>query len=146
MTDTGPAASPPTGAQEAQEADFAPVQPWTAIVFRAVARLWVIGLLLAAAVVTGMALNQLLQAESRLQALRKEPGPEAYAVVAYRRELERQIETYRQRRTADTVPVPPARPRLLEEIDLARQRNMDLATVSTRQPQASYTPVVRAPD
>jgi hypothetical protein len=118
---------------------------WAARLGRIVSRLWVVGLLVAAAMGSGVALNQMFQAEMRLQALRQEPGPDAYAIVAYRRELARQIEVYRRARTADVVPQPPPRPRLLEEIDIARQRNRDLVIgPSTAAPPTM--PVVSAPN
>lgn len=90
------------------------------VVARALARLWVISLLLFAAAFGGIAVNLLLQSQAQLAVLRRAPGPDAYAVVAYRRELERQVRAYSRDWRTDAVPSPPARPRLMEEIDLAR--------------------------
>ena len=67
-----------------------------------------------------------------LAELRKAPGPQSYAVVAYRRELARQILSYRRNwEDADTVPTPPSRPRLMFEIDVARQRNAEFRRAAT---------------
>jgi len=142
---------PPPGVEIPPEPLFAP-EPQTWVVWvgrigRLVSRLWVVGLLLAAAMGSGVALNQMFQAQSRLESLRQEPGPDAYAIVAYRRELARQIEVYRRARTADVVPQPPPRPRLLEEIDIARQRNQDVVLGGGGGAVAAPSmPVVRAPD
>jgi hypothetical protein len=119
---------------------------WIGQVGRVVSRLWVVGLLVAAAMGSGVALNQMFQAEARLEALRQEPGPDAYAVVAYRRELARQIEAYRRIRTADAVPQPPARPRLLEEIDIARRRNQGVMQGGGGVAAPRAMPVVNAPN
>lgn len=100
------------------------------IVVRAVARLWVISLLLTTAAFSGISVYQLLQTQAELTELRKTPGPDAYAVVAYRRELERQIRANDQRWREESVPQPPPRPRLLEEIDLARRREPVRASTS----------------
>ena len=94
--------------------------PLFGLIVRFFARLWVISLLLAAAAFGGIAVYQLFQMQAQLSELRKEPGADAYAVVAYRRELERQIRANAQNWREDAVPSPPPRPRLLEEIDLAR--------------------------
>jgi hypothetical protein len=100
------------------------------VLVRAIARVWVTSLLLLAAAFSGIAIYQLFQTQAELAELRKSPGPEAYAVVAYRRELERQIRTFEQGWREDAVPAPPPRPRLLEEIDLARQRDQERVRVS----------------
>jgi hypothetical protein len=102
-----------------------PVPTFLGMVVRTIARVWVISLLLLAAAFGGIAVNQLFQAKAELAALRKAPGPDAYAVVAYKRELERQIRALDQTARADTVPTPPPRPRLMEDIDLARPRDRE---------------------
>jgi hypothetical protein len=109
----------------------APSLPLAALVIRTLARVWVVLLLLAAAAFGGVAVNQVFQKRAELAALRSEPGPSAYAVVAYRAELERQIEAIRADRRMDAAPSPPPRPALMEEIDLARSRNATLGR-STR--------------
>jgi hypothetical protein len=78
---------------------------WIARLGRTLSRLWVVALLVTAAMGSGVALNQMFQAEMRLQSLRQEPGPDAYAIVAYRRELARQIELH----PPPPPPPPPAR-------------------------------------
>jgi len=109
-----------------------PVAPplWLAIltwVMRAIVRIWVAAMVLAAAAFGGIAIYQYYQTRAELAEVRRAPGPESYAVIAYRRELERQIEEYnRDWRDRNAVPAPPGRPRLMEEIDLARQRNDEL--------------------
>lgn len=113
---------------------------------RSVVRLWVVGLLVAAAMGSGMALNQMFQAQGQLQSLREEPGPDAYAIVAYRRELARQIENMGRLRSEDAVPQPPARPALLEEIDIARQRNRQIVSQAGAVSPPPSMPVVSAPD
>ena len=118
---------------------------WSALAMRALARLWVIGLLVAVAVGSGFALNQMFQAQARLDELRSAPGPDAYAIVAYRREIERQLKSYAKDRTSDSVPAPPPRPRLLEEIDLTRRRNQDMALASPTGGRTTRDAVVRAP-
>ncbi len=118
---------------------------WIGEIGRVVSRLWVVGLLVGAAMGSGVALNQMFQAEARLETLRQEPGADAYAVVAYRRELARQMEAYRRIRTADAVPQPPARPRLLEEIDIARKRNQSVAQGGSGAAPRTM-PVVNAPN
>jgi hypothetical protein len=95
------------------------------LIVRLVARLWVTSLLLLAAAFGGISVYQLLQTRAELAELREAPGPEAYAVVAYRRELERQIQAYSRNWRAEAVPAPPPRPRLLEEIDIARPRERE---------------------
>lgn len=105
----------------------APAFSWVALVVRMLARAWVVLLLLGAAAFGGVAVTQVLQKQAELEELRREPGPSAYAVLAYRAELERQIQALNADRTVDAVPAPPSRPALLEEIDMARARN---ATVS----------------
>jgi hypothetical protein len=100
------------------------------VLVRTVARVWVMGLLLLAAAFSGVAVYQLFERQAELRELRKGPGPEAYAVVAYRRELERQVQALERGWREDVVPTPPPRPRLLEEIDLARHREQDRVVVS----------------
>lgn len=92
-------------------------------VARMLARLWIVLLLLAGAAFGGVAVTQVFVKRAELQAARAEPGPSAYAVIAYRTELERQIEAISADRQAEAVPAPPSRPVLMEEIDLARARN-----------------------
>jgi len=113
---------------------------------KSVVRLWVVGLLVAAAMGSGMALNQMFQAQGQLESLREQPGAEAYAVVAYRRELARQIEMMGRVRSEDVVPQPPSRPALLEEIDIARQRNRQVLTQTGAVGPVTTSPVVNAPD
>lgn len=123
--------------------------PWTAwsgLIMRAIARAWVIGLLVMAAVGSGFALNQMFQAQARLDELRGAPGPDAYAIVAYRRELERQLKSYAKDRTSDSVPMAPPRPRLLEEIDLARQRNQGIGLAPPAGGRLARDAIVRAPE
>jgi hypothetical protein len=134
-------------------APLAEQRPWTAwigLAVRSIARLWVVCLLVAVAVSSGIALNQMFSARAELDTLRESPGPDAYAIVAYRAELRRQLDAYRRDRGADATPTPPARPRLVEEIDIARLRNTDnIATASSSQrggPANRTTPLVRAPD
>ncbi len=101
------------------------------VVARALARLWVISLLLFAAAFGGIAVNLVLQDQARLALLRRAPGPDAYAVVAYRRELERQVRALSRDWRADAVPSPPSRPRLMEEIDLARPPERERVRAAT---------------
>lgn len=115
-------------------------------VAKSVVRLWVVGLLVAAAMGSGVALNQMFQAQAQLEALREEPGPDVFAVIAYRRELARQIEEMGRVRSEDAVPQPPARPVLLEEIDIARQRNRQVVTQGVATTPSATSPVVNAPD
>src|SRR5690348_3920945 len=70
-------------------------------VLRLAARIWVTSLLLAAAAFGGISVYQLMQTRAELSELRKQPGPESYAVVAYQRELERQVRAYEQNWRAD---------------------------------------------
>lgn len=108
---------------EVEEEAPPPRPPILASLLNTVARIWVICLLLLAAGFAGVAVNQYWQAQSELRDLRADPGPDAYAVVAYRHELQRQIDLYRRDWRAETIPTPPTRPRLLEEIDLERAHN-----------------------
>ncbi len=101
------------------------------MVARAIARLWVISLLLFAAAFGGIAVNLLLQDQAQLALLRRAPGPGAYAVVAYRRELERQVRAYGRDWRTEAVPSPPSRPRLMEEIDLARPPDRERVRAAT---------------
>lgn len=96
---------------------------WVALIVRTLARVWVVFLLLTAAAFGGVAVTQVFVKQAELEELRREPGPNAYAILAYRAELKRQIEAIGADRRADAVPAPLARPPLLEEIDLARARN-----------------------
>lgn len=137
--------------QPAAGAGLAPIRLWFGAGVRAFARLWVVGLLVAAAIASGVALNQMFQAQSDLDAARRLTGPDGYAIVAYKRELERQLEEYRRSGYATVTPAPPPRPRLLEEIDLARARNREEAPSPARPAAggggaAATTPVIRAPD
>jgi hypothetical protein len=116
---------------QSRQTPFASPVPVVALVVRTLARVWVVLLLLAAAAFGGVAVNQVLQERAELEELRREPGPSAYAVVAYRAELERQIQAINGDRRVNAVPSPPPRPALLEEIDLARTRNGGLSQ-STR--------------
>lgn len=116
---------------QSRQTPFASPVPVVALVVRTLARVWVVLLLLAAAAFGGVAVNQVLQERAELEELRREPGPSAYAVVAYRAELERQIQAINGDRRVNAVPSPPPRPALLEEIDLARTRNGGLGQ-STR--------------
>ena len=113
---------------EAEEVPPAERRTIVGPVLNFVARVWVIGLLLFAAGFAGVAANQYWQAQSELHRLRAEPGPDAYAIVAYRHELQRQIDEYRRDWRAEAIPTPPTRPKLLEEIDLQRLRNPRLAS------------------
>jgi hypothetical protein len=96
---------------------------WVALIVRTLARVWIVLLLLAGAAFGGVAVTQVFAKQAELARLRQEPGPNAYAILAYRAELKRQIEAISADRSVDSVPTPPARPVLLEEIDLARARN-----------------------
>ncbi len=104
---------------------------WAALLVRMLARVWIVLLLLAGAAFGGVAVTQVFLRQAELEQLRREPGPNAYAILAYRAELKRQIEAISSNRSADSVPTPPARPVLLEEIDLARARNESIVQ-STR--------------
>jgi hypothetical protein len=109
-----------------------PVAPpvWVSVaawVMRAIVRAWIVAMVLLAAAFGGIAVYQFYQTRDQLAEVRQDPGAQPYAVVAYRRELARQIEAYRRDwRDRDDVPAPPARPRLLEEIDMARASNDEL--------------------
>lgn len=92
-------------------------------VVRTLARIWVVILLLTAAAFTGVTVTQVFQKRAELEQLESQPGPNAYAVLAYRAELERQIEAISSDRRLDAVPTAPPRPALLEEVDMARARN-----------------------
>ncbi len=96
---------------------------WGALIVRVLARAWIVLLLLAGAAFGGMAVTQVFVRQAELEELERQPGPNAYAVLAYRAELQRQIDAISADRSANAVPAPPARPALLEEIDLARARN-----------------------
>lgn len=108
---------------QARQDPPAPRVSWVALIVRTLARVWIVLLLLAGAALGGVAVTQVFVKQAELAELRREPGPNAYAILAYRAELKRQIEAISADRSADSVPVPPARPALLEEIDLARARN-----------------------
>ena len=109
---------------EVEEEEALPTRaPIFVTALNTLARIWVICLLLLAAGFAGVAVNQYWQARSELRELRADPGPDAYAVVAYRHELQRQIDLYRRDWRAEAIPTPPPRPRLLEEIDLQRRQN-----------------------
>lgn len=92
------------------------------VIVRAAAQFWVVALLLFAAAFAGVSFSQMMQKQARLAELRAATGPDAYAVVAYRRELERQVRAYSMNWRDETVPTPPARPQLMQELDLARPR------------------------
>ena len=98
--------------------------PWFV---RALARLWVVSLLLVAAAVAGISVYELNRTYRELGEVREEPGPASYAVVAYRRELARQVDDMKRDEvdfvSTETLPIPPDRPRQLVEIDSLRQRN-----------------------
>lgn len=100
------------------------------VLVRSIARVWVTSLLLLAAAFSGVTIYQMLERQSELRELRKSPGPDAYAVVAYRRELERRVQALESGWREDVVPTPPQRPRLMEEIDLARHRGQERVRVS----------------
>lgn len=124
------------------------IRVWLGRIGRMASRIWVVALLVLAAMGSGVALNQYFQAQMQLEALRRDPGPDAYAIVAYKREMERQMEAYSRARSADAVPQPPVRPRLLEDIDIARARNQIVvsnAAAASRAP-TSTMPVVNAPN
>lgn len=93
----------------------------------ALARLWVVSLLLVAAAVAGVSVYEYAQTQQELSQLRESPGEASYAVVAYRRELARQIEAMELDEAdyieSETLPTPPERPRTLVEIDGLRERN-----------------------
>lgn len=116
----------------------------TTWIVRGLTRLWVICLILFAAAFAGISVYQLGQSHAALNELRQAPGADAYAVVAYRHELARQIRAYRRNwRNSDAVPIPPDRPLLLEETDLARARNAEFrrpATPSSGQPGGGPPP------
>jgi hypothetical protein len=99
---------------------------WTV---RALARLWIVSMLLMAAAVAGIAVFVLGQTQEQLRIVREEPGAASYSVVAYRRELARQVEEMRRDEvdnvSAETLPTPPDRPRQLVEIDSLRERNAE---------------------
>ena len=103
---------------------------WVRWLVRAMARLWVISLLVCAAAFSGIAINQLLLTQAELKKLREAPGADAFAIVAYRRELSRKIQAYNRTGRSDVTPIPPQRPVLLEDIDLARLRNQELVRIS----------------
>ncbi len=113
----------------ATEATPAPEPMWITRLkwcVRALARVWVVSMLLFAAAFAGIGVYKASETRAELTELRKAPGPESYAVVAYRRELARQVRAYsRNWRDPDTVPSPPSRPRLMTDIDSARPRAPD---------------------
>ena len=111
-----------------------------------VARIWIVGLLLVGAGFAGVSANQMAQAQAQLRQLRAAPGPDAYAVAAYRRELERQVRAYQRDWRSEAVPTPPTRPRLLEEIDLARARNSDAPAQGPRTGVGAGAGPISAPD
>jgi hypothetical protein len=95
---------------------------------RTVARVWVIGMMVVAAGFGGIAVYQFYQSRAELAEVQQAPGDQSYAVVAYRRELARQIEAYSHDwENWEAVPQPPSRPRLMEEIDIVRARNAEIA-------------------
>lgn len=124
-TDTGELPQPaPSG--------WARAAMWCA---RALAQLWVLSLLLFAAAFAGIAAYQSIDKRAELVELRKAPGQQPYAVVAYRRELARQIHVYsHERSNLDAVPSPPSRPRLMAEIDRVRQRSLELRRIVQQPP------------
>jgi hypothetical protein len=136
------------GLKAAPLADQRPWLAWAGWAARSIARIWVICLLVTCAIASGVSLNQMLTARGELDSLREAPGADAYAAVAYRAELRRQLDAYKRDRSAEATPTPPARPRLVEEVDIARLRNADniAPTPSTRAPPPRSTPLVRAPD
>ncbi|MBC7768208.1 MAG: hypothetical protein H7124_05425 [Phycisphaerales bacterium] len=111
----------------AAQADRPRVQPMIAWFIFALARLWVVCLLLVAAAVAGISVYEYAQTKQELTQLRESPGAPSYAVVAYRRELARQIEAMELDEVdyieSETLPTPPDRPRQLSEIDNLRERN-----------------------
>jgi hypothetical protein len=115
--------APETDSRTQARLAAAPDISWVALLARMLARAWIVLLLLTAAALGGMAVTQVFVRQAELEALRQAPGPNSYAVLAYRAELQRQIEAISADRTMDAAPTPPARPLLLEEIDLARARN-----------------------
>ncbi len=94
---------------------------------RALARLWVVSLLLVTAAGAGIAVYELNRTYRELSEAREAPGAASYAVVAHRRELERQVDNMKRDEvdyvTSETLPIPPDRPRQLVEIDSLRERN-----------------------
>jgi hypothetical protein len=94
---------------------------------RALARLWVVSLVLVTAAAAGIAVYELNQTYRELHVAREEPGAASYAVVAYRRELARQVDNMKRDEvdylTTETLPVPPERPRQLADIDSLREDN-----------------------
>jgi hypothetical protein len=138
------------GVETAAEVDEAyPAQPvsgpawWSALAWclRALARVWVVGLLIFSAAFAGIGAYKAYETRAELAEIRKAPGPQAYAVVAYRRELARQIRAYgRHWRDPDAVPEPPERPRLLYEIDNARQRSAELNAPPPRPSRGGLRP------
>jgi hypothetical protein len=118
----------PEGVTLARPAAPSPVA-LVGLLVRMLARLWIVLLLLGGAALGGVAVTQVFQKRAELEAMRAEPGPSAYAVVAYRAELERQIQAISADRRAEAVPQPPSRPPILEEIDVARARNETVTQV-----------------
>jgi hypothetical protein len=135
MTDDEPTVSAETETYAVQPT----AQPaWVGVLawcVRALARVWVVGLLVFAAAFAGIGVYKTFETRAELTEMRKAPGPQPYAVVAYRRELARQIRAYsRNWNNPDAVPQPPPRPRLLSEIDAARDQGAGLAPGPARAP------------
>jgi hypothetical protein len=148
MTDQNQASAEAAAEPKPIEYRQAPTwQTWVRWGARSVARLWVVVMLAAAAVVSGMTFSLMLESRDRLAELSKEPGPDAYAVLAYRQELQAQLDAAKRNRYPNVTPTPPLRPRLMEEVDIARRRNKDAGqprTSQSNQPQSR--PALARPD